>query len=309
MKLTRFFLFGLCLLIASVLGAADIPMQFQFADKVIDASDRAAYWRLNAAINQLLASPRSAALHLSGAKFHFATAQEKLLEQGVPAQYAYITVPESTGNIQAVSYKGALGLWQTMPATALRFGSTPSAMFDPAQNSQVAAKYLRFLIDKFNGDPLLVIAAWNTGEDNVDKAIARAGTTNFWRLQLHPETMDFVPKVLAYFIVDTQNLLGDLSVPSLAYVPSFQLPSSFKIGEELAEVKLKIKGDRVTIPRLTGYGKVGNLLRWNPHLNVYNWASISLPQDKTITVLVPKELRHDFVINLVLNLPNSVEVI
>jgi soluble lytic murein transglycosylase-like protein len=74
---------------------------------------------------------------------------------------------ESGGRVGAVSTKGALGLMQLMPATAKRFGVTDP--MDPDQNIAGGAQYLSFLLDRFGGDAVLALAAYNAGEGAVDR--------------------------------------------------------------------------------------------------------------------------------------------
>src|SRR6185503_9178246 len=72
---------------------------------------------------------------------------------------------ESGFNLRAKSYKGATGLMQLMPATAQRFGVTN--IWDASQNIEGGARYLRFLLDSFNGDVKLALAGYNAGEHAV----------------------------------------------------------------------------------------------------------------------------------------------
>jgi len=74
---------------------------------------------------------------------------------------------ESAFKKLAVSYKGARGLMQLMPATAARFGVRN--IFDPAQNIEAGTRYMRFLLNRFGGDVGLALAGYNAGEGAVDK--------------------------------------------------------------------------------------------------------------------------------------------
>ncbi|HET7712509.1 MAG TPA: lytic transglycosylase domain-containing protein, partial [Thermoanaerobaculia bacterium] len=74
---------------------------------------------------------------------------------------------ESDYNPRIVSHKGARGLMQLMPATAVRFGVTDS--FDPVANIHAGTKYLRWLLNRFEGNADLAVAAYNAGEGNVGK--------------------------------------------------------------------------------------------------------------------------------------------
>jgi soluble lytic murein transglycosylase-like protein len=74
---------------------------------------------------------------------------------------------ESSFNPRAVSRKGARGLMQLIPATAARFGVRN--IFDPQQNIEGGARYLRLLLDTFEGEVSLALAAYNAGEGNVEK--------------------------------------------------------------------------------------------------------------------------------------------
>ncbi len=91
---------------------------------------------------------------------------------------------ESNFNRRAVSPKGAMGLMQLIPATGERFGVRD--FFDPAQNLDGGVRYLRFLLEMFEGNLDLSLAAYNSGENRV----ARLG-----RIPAIPETQNYVRKV------------------------------------------------------------------------------------------------------------------
>jgi membrane-bound lytic murein transglycosylase D len=127
-----------------------------------------------------------------------------LRNHGVPIDLAAVISVESGGNTAALSPKGALGLWQLMPDTARRYGlrvdESRDDRLDLFRSTDAAARYLHDLYGQF-GDWKLALAAYNTGESNVDAAIVRAHTQDFDQLvflrMLPPETRNYVPRVLS----------------------------------------------------------------------------------------------------------------
>ena len=100
-----------------------------------------------------------------------------------------VIVVESGFNSRAVSKRGAVGLMQLMPATASRFGvSNP---YDPRQNIHGGAQYLKFLIDRFGQNVRLALAAYNAGEEAVER--------NGGQIPPFTETMAYVPRVLRIY--------------------------------------------------------------------------------------------------------------
>jgi soluble lytic murein transglycosylase-like protein len=100
-----------------------------------------------------------------------------------------VIVVESAFDARAVSSAGAQGLMQLMPKTASRFGVLDA--FDPEQNIYGGARYLRELMDLYDRDYELVLAAYNAGEAAVD----RSGR----QIPPYPETLRYVPRVLKVF--------------------------------------------------------------------------------------------------------------
>ena len=103
-----------------------------------------------------------------------------------PALLHAIIAVESDNSRIAVSPKGAIGLMQVLPNTGRRFGA--SDLFNPAQNIDAGARYLRVLAAMFNNDLALVLAAYNAGEN----AVARFGN----RIPPYPETKHYVARVI-----------------------------------------------------------------------------------------------------------------
>lgn len=86
-----------------------------------------------------------------------------------PALVAALVRAESAFDPWALSHKGAGGLMQLMPATARRFGLTPGQRFEPVSNLDAGSRYLRWLLDRFDGDVPRALAAYNAGEGTVDR--------------------------------------------------------------------------------------------------------------------------------------------
>ena len=86
-----------------------------------------------------------------------------------PAVLAAMARVESAFDPRAVSHAGARGLMQLMPATAERFGVRVDELFDPVRNLEASASYVAWLTDRFQGDPVRVVAAYNAGEGAVDR--------------------------------------------------------------------------------------------------------------------------------------------
>jgi len=109
---------------------------------------------------------------------------------------------ESTFKPRALSHKGASGLMQLMPGTARRFGVT--SIWDPRQNVEGGARYMRFLLNMFKGDVNLALAGYNAGEG----AVMKYG----WRVPPYNETQEYVRRISKRY-----NLIRDPSTARYAY--------------------------------------------------------------------------------------------
>ncbi len=139
-----------------------------------------------------------------------------LTRYGLPIELKYLSVIESELKSYAVSWAGAVGPWQFMPATARLMGLKVSRYTDERtdfhKSTHAAARYLNDLF-RIYGDWLLVIAAYNGGPGRVDAAIRKSGSRNFWNLEyyLPKESRNHVKKFIAtHYIME-----GDGSVTTL----------------------------------------------------------------------------------------------
>lgn len=128
-----------------------------------------------------------------------------LREEGVPPEFAYgVPIVESGYSLQATSHAGAVGPWQFIRGTGKRYGLRIDGYVDerrdPEKATRAAARYLRDLYDRF-GDWHLALAAYNTGEGNIERIRDNRGCESFWEMRdrgyLPSETSEYVPKVLA----------------------------------------------------------------------------------------------------------------
>jgi membrane-bound lytic murein transglycosylase D len=128
-------------------------------------------------------------------------------EEGVPEDITWLGQVESAWRVKAMSWASASGLWQFIPGTGARFGLRQTAWVDERNSyekaTRASAKYLKFLANRYNGNWELAMAAYNTGEGNIDRAISRAGSSNFWEIYpyIAQETRNYVPNILATILM------------------------------------------------------------------------------------------------------------
>lgn len=154
---------------------------------------------------------------LGAANFYLPIFEEALEAYQLPLELKYLPIIESALNPKAVSRAGATGLWQFMIGTGKQYGLEVNSLVDerrdPVKSSYAAARYLRDLYRIF-GDWNLVIAAYNCGPENINKAIHRANPTagkaqeseaapvinkDYWHIYpyLPAETRGYVPAFIA----------------------------------------------------------------------------------------------------------------
>ncbi len=146
---------------------------------------------------------RQVSFMLGAANFYMPIFEQALDTYQLPLELKYLPIIESALNPTAVSRVGATGLWQFMLATGKAYGLEVTSLSDdrrdPVKSSYAAARYLRDLYTIF-GDWNLVIAAYNCGPENINRAIRRSGgKRDYWAIYpyLPKETRGYVPAFIA----------------------------------------------------------------------------------------------------------------
>ena len=147
--------------------------------------------------------PKQVAVMLGLGNYYFPLFEEALAKYGLPMELKYLPIIESALNPGANSSASAVGLWQFMYPTAKMYKLEVSTFVDerrdPVKATDAAVRYLRDLYNIYN-DWHLVIAAYNCGPGNVNKAIKRSGNAkDYWKIyyKLPKETRGYVPAFIA----------------------------------------------------------------------------------------------------------------
>lgn len=129
----------------------------------------------------------------------------QIKDRDMPMELVLLPIVESAFNPNATSSAAAAGIWQIVPTTGLYYGLKQNKWYDGrrdvAESTNAALDMLERLNDMFNGDWLLTIAAYNSGEGRILNAVksnkAKGRSTDYWSLDLPRETMLYIPKLLA----------------------------------------------------------------------------------------------------------------
>ena len=162
-------------------------------------------------------------------------------QRGLPMEFALLPVVESAFRVRAYSSAGAAGLWQFMPATGRRYGLKQNWWYDGRRDvvasTRAALDYLTKLLQDFDGDRLLAVAAYNWGEGNVGRAISRNRSrgrpVDVWSLKLPRETRSHVSRLLAIAsIVEDPGRYGVVlePVPDRPYFQQVALDGQMDLG-------------------------------------------------------------------------------
>lgn len=167
--------------------------------------------------------------------------------RGLPQELALLPVIESAFQPFAYSRARAMGLWQFIPTTGTRFNLKQDWWYDGRRDvvaaTHAALDYLTYLNELFDGDWLQAVAAYNSGEGNVSRAIRRNRNekkrTDFWNLRLPSETRTYVPRLLAMARIVASPEQYGLAIEGIPDTPYFEAVEtggqiSIEVAAELA---------------------------------------------------------------------------
>jgi len=206
----------------------------------------------------------------------------------VPLEIALLPIVESAFDPFAYSHGRASGMWQFVPSTGRQYGLKQNWWYDGRRDvvasTEAAVKFLSYLNRRFDGDWLLALAAYNSGEGNVSKAIRRnkkAGKpTDFWSLKLPRETQAYVPQLLALSKVVRSPQQYKLKLEPIDNASWF------------TTVDISSQIDMAQAARLAGMD-IDQLYKMNPGFN--RWAT---DPDGPHRLLIPNEHAAKFISNL-----------
>lgn len=182
------------------------------------------------------------------AEMFFPLFEETLDKYQLPLELKYLPIIESALNPNAVSRVGATGLWQFMYTTGKMYGleinSYVDARRDPRAATDAACRFLKDLYELY-GDWSLVLAAYNSGPGNVNKAIRRSGgKTNYWDIReyLPRETRGYVPAFIgatyAFEYASDHNLHPELFDVYFEPTDTIHVRGSVKLSEVAAQIDM-----------------------------------------------------------------------
>ena len=214
---------------------------------------------------------------------YFPMFEDALLANGLPAELKYLPVIESGLNPSAFSHAGAAGLWQFMPSTGkncgLEVNSLVDERLDPIRSTQAACRFLKSLYDIYC-DWNLVIAAYNCGPGNINKAIRRSGgKRDFWDIYpyLPRETRSYLPIfIAANYALNFADLHGICPAPT---------DTALLVDTVMTTRRMHLK----QVAEITGIG-IEDLRRLNPQ-----YRKDILPGGKAYALCLPMNMTGAFI--------------
>lgn len=194
---------------------------------------------------------------------YFPLYEQMLEKHGMPRELKFLSLIESGLNPRIISYAGAGGLWQFMPATGREYGMKQNdyidERFDPVKSTEAACVYLKRLHRAF-GDWEMALAAYNVGPGNVKRAMRRSGSSTFWGIYnfLPKQTRHYVPQFVAMtylmhyhadhgifaetpdypMLFDTIQVSGYVNLHTFAKLSNISLDEFYKLNPQVINTEL-----------------------------------------------------------------------
>jgi membrane-bound lytic murein transglycosylase D len=190
----------------------------------------------------------------------------ELETRGMPAELALLPIVESAFDPFAYSHGRAAGLWQIIPGTGKRLGLAQNWWFDGRrdvlESTRAALDYLEDLHRQFDGDWLLAVAGYNSGEGNVARALKKAAAAgkpqDFWGIKnyLPPETRTYVPRLLAI-----AELVGDPAAFGIT-LPELKNEARFAVVETGGQIDMTLAAELAGMETDALYALNPGVNRW-----------------------------------------------
>lgn len=223
---------------------------------------------------------------LARAGLYFHIFEQAIREKNLPQELKYLAIVESALNPKARSKAGAVGLWQFVSATAgmydMEINQVVDERRDPNISTAAALDYLSDLEAQF-GDWTLALAAYNCGPGNMRKAIRKAGSKDYWKIQpyLPKETQNYIPRFVAAAYLMSYYHMHDLQPANLS--EDLALTNTTMISEQL---------------RFDELGKMLNMdMKTIETLNPAFLKRIIPVNDGRYLLRLPESKMYDFLIN------------
>lgn len=223
-----------------------IPASITLFGETVPLNDPDVRERLDYELNLIVYSKQYQTIDIMKSMHRFFPYMDQVLQQnGVPTDFKYLAVAESSLESTATSPKGAKGVWQFMEATAKEFNLEMNDEVDERSHTEkateAASKYLKNAFRKFN-NWTLAAASYNCGMTGLQNQIDAQQEWNYYNLFLNPETARYIYRIIAYKQV--------LENPGL-YGYKFSMPDRYN-NYNLRETMVTSAGDLPTFARTNG---------------------------------------------------------
>jgi len=187
-----------------VTASPDIPMTVNFAGETVSFDRLDMAERLDRELTGIIYGQTTTELCFKRANRYFPALAKILKEQGIPLDFLYLAVTESSMDYNAYSSAKAAGMWQLLAGTArdfgLEVGDEVDERYDPEKSTVAACKYLKAAYKKYGHWPT-VAASYNAGMQKLSGELSKQKVDNSFDLYLVQETSRYVFRIIAYKLV------------------------------------------------------------------------------------------------------------